>query len=200
MFAYRRRREMAETSRTTALGMLDRILARKHELAEVPNLGGLAVNATFDSELEARFVEALRRVEVDGARAAQVRTDLVRGKPGYVLQVGAHTYYVETQADLGASDGVVEPSRPDFLIRPARPAPGRPPVAVFTDGFAFHREATDADSRKRMALVRAGFLVWPLTWHDLEFVFGGTPDVPDLLASAPAGDGMAALQRTLDGR
>ena len=200
VFAYRRRREMAETSRTTALGMLDRILARKHELAEVPNLGGLAVNATFDSELEARFVEALRRVEVDGAPAAQVRTDLVRGKPGYVLQAGAHTYYVETQADLGASDGVVEPSRPDFLIRPARPAPGRPPVAVFTDGFAFHREATDADSRKRMALVRAGFLVWSLTWDELEFVFGGTPDVPDLLAGAPAGDGMAALQRTLDRR
>ena len=180
--------------------MLDRILARKHELAEVPNLGGLAVNATFDSDLEARFVEELRRVEVDGARAAQVRANLVHGKPGYVLQVGAHTYYVETQADLGASDGVVEPSRPDFLIRPARPAPGRPPVAVFTDGFAFHRAETDADSRKRMALVRAGFLVWSLTWDDLEFVFGGTPDVPDLLAGAPAGDGMAALQRTLDGR
>lgn len=73
-------------------------------------------------------------------------------------------------------------------------------MAVFTDGFAFHRGATDADSLKRMALVRAGFLVWSLTWHDLEFVFGGTPDVPDLLAGAPAGDGMAALQRTLDRR
>ena len=200
VFAYRRRREMAETSRTTAIGMLDRILARGHELAEAPGLGGLAVDATFDSELEARFVEALGRVEIDGARAVRMRTDLVRGKPGYVLTAGAHTYYVETQADLGAADGVVEPSRPDFLIRPARPAAGRPPVAVFTDGFAFHGGATDADSLKRMALVRAGFLVWSLTWRDLEFVFGGTPDVPDLLAGGPAGDGMAALQRTLDRR
>ena len=93
----------------------------------------------------------------------QVRADLVNGKPGYVLKVGKHTYYMETQADLGASDGVVEPSRPDFLIRPARPEPGRPPVAVFTDGFEFHRDATDDDSLKRMALVRAGFLVWSLT-------------------------------------
>ena len=200
VFAYRRSREMAETSRDTAVEMLDRILAHKDELEEVPSLGGLTINATFDSELEARFVEAMRRIEVDGARAVQVRADLVRGKPGYVLRVGTHTYYMETQADLGASDGVVEPSRPDFLIRPARSEPGQPPVAVFTDGFEFHRDATDADSLKRMALVRAGFLVWSLTWHDLEFVFGKAPDVPDLLAGAKAGGDMPALQRTLDDR
>ena len=200
VFAYRRSREMAETSRDTAVEMLDRILVHKDELEEVPNLGGLTINATFDSELEARFVEALGRVEVDGARAVQVRADLVQGKPGYVLKVGDHTYYMETQADLGDSDGVVEPSRPDFLIRPARRAPGRPPVAVFTDGFEFHRDATDEDSLKRMALIRAGFLVWSLTWHDLEFVFGKAPDVPDLIAGAKAGGDMAALQRTLDDR
>ena len=200
VFAYRRSREMAETSRDTAVELLDRILAHKDGLEEVPSLGGLTINATFDSELEARFVEALRRVEVDGARAVQVRADLVQGKPGYVLKVGEQTYYMETQADLGASDGVVEPSRPDFLIRPARPAPGRPPVAVFTDGFEFHRDATDEDSLKRMALVRAGFLVWSLTWHDLGFVFGKAPDVPDLLVGAKAGGDMAALQRTLDDR
>ena len=200
VFAYRRSREMAETSRDTAIEMLDRILARKDELEEVPSLGGLTINATFDSELEARFVEALRRVEVDGARAVAVRADLVRGKPGYVLKVGNHTYYMETQAELGASDGVVEPSRPDFLIRPARPAAGQRPVAVFTDGFEFHRDTTDADSLKRMALVRAGFLVWSLTWHDLEFVFGKAPDVPDLLAGAKAGDDMTPVQHELDAR
>ena len=200
VFAYRRSREMAETSRDTAIEMLDRILARKDELEEVPSLGGLTVNATFESELEARFVEALRRVEVDGARAVQVRADLVRGKPGYVLKVGAHTYYMETQAELGASEGVVEPSRADFLIRPARPAPAQPPIAVFTDGFEFHRDKTDTDSLKRLALVRAGFLVWSITWHDLEFVFGKAPDVPDLLAGATVGDDMAALQRELDSR
>ena len=200
VFAYRRSREMAETSRDTAIEMLDRILARKDALEEVPNLGGLTINATFDSELEVRFVEALRRVEVDGARAVAVRADLVRGKPGYVLKVGDHTYYMETQAELGISDGVVEPCRPDFLIRPARPAAGQPPVAVFTDGFEFHRDTTDADSLKRMALVRAGFLVWSLTWHDLEFVFGKAADVPDLLAGAKAGDDMAPLQQKLDAR
>ena len=200
VFAYRRSREMAETSRDTAIDMLDRILAHRDELEEVPSLRGVTINATFDSELEARFVEALRRIEVDGARAVHVRADLVNGKPGYVLKVGERTYYMETQADLDASDGVVEPSRPDFLIRPARPEPGQSPVAVFTDGFEFHRDATSDDSVKRMALVRAGFLVWSLTWHDLEFVFGKAPDVPDLLAGAGAHDDMAPLQAALDDR
>ena len=200
VFAYRRSREMAETSRDTAIEMLDRILARRDELEEVRSLGGLEVNATLESELEARFVEALRRVEVDGRRAVQVRADLVRGKPGYVLKVGDHSYYMETQAELGASEGIVEPCRPDFLIRPARPEPGQRPVAVFTDGFEFHRDQADADSLKRMALIRAGFLVWSLTWHDLEFVFGKAPDVPDLLAGTQASGAMAALQRTLDAR
>ncbi len=200
VFAYRRSREMAETSRDTAIDMLDRILAHRDEFEEVPSLRGVTINATFDSELEARFVEALRRIEVDGARAVHVRADLVNGKPGYVLKVGARTYYMETPADLDASDGVVEPSRPDFLIRPARPEPGQRPVAVFTDGFEFHRDATSDDSLKRMALARAGFLVWSLTWHDLEFVFGNAPDVPDLLAGAGAHDDMAPLQAALDDR
>ena len=71
---------------------------------------------------------------------------------------------------------------------------------MFTDAFEFHRDATDDDSLKRMALVRAGFLVWSLTWHDLEFVFGKAPDVPDLLAGVQASDAMAALQRRLDVR
>lgn len=46
---------------------------------------------------------------------------------------------------------------------------------MFTDGFEFHRGATD------------------------EFVFGKAPDVPDLPAGAGGGD-MAALHRTLDDR
>ena len=45
-----------------------------------------------------------------------------------------------------------------------------------------------------------GSLVWSLTWHDLEFVFGKAPDVPDLLAGAKAGGDMATLQRKLDDR
>ena len=70
------------------------------------------------------------------------------------------------------------PSRPDFLIRPAR-ATEAPCVAVFMDGFEYHLDSTDQDSVKRMALVRAGFLVWSLTWHDLEIAFGKAVEAVD---------------------
>ena len=72
VFAYRRSREMAETSRDAAVEVLDRILARADELEEVPSLGGVRIDALLESELEARFIEALRRVELggDGGRAA----------------------------------------------------------------------------------------------------------------------------------
>ena len=123
----------------------------------------------------------------------------MQGKPG-VLRVGERTWYMEAQANLGAAHGVAVPSRADFLIRPARGATESPAVAVFMDGFGHHRDVTDADSAKRMALVRAGFLQWSLTWHDLEMAFGNRPDEIDPLGDAVAADDMAAVQQALDRR
>ena len=217
VYAYRRSRDMALTSRNTAVSILESILDHVQELEEVEGLDKVKVNAVLESELEARFIEALRRMRVDGEKPA-VRHDLVQGKPGYVLKVGdRRTWFVEPQAELGESDGVAVPSRPDFLIRPARAA-AAPPVAIFMDGFEFHRDSTDQDSVKRMALVRAGFLVWSLTWHDLDVAFGKAAEAVDFLdeesnggaqgagsksaaASEPPRTGeLAELQRLLDER
>ena len=66
------------------------------------------------------------------------------------------------------------------------------------DGFEYHRDKTDQDSAKRMALVRAGYLVWSLTWHDLETVLGSGDNAPDLLGHDDSH--MAPVQKTLDGR
>ena len=197
VYAYRRSYDMASTSRNTALNVLNAILAQAENLKEVPGLRSVKVNPLLESELEARFVEALGRIEVDG-KPIRVRQDIVGGKPGFVLTTTGLTYFMEAQVALGESDGVAIPSRPDFVIRPARPSPSQPPIAVFMDGFEFHRNRTDEDSAKRMALVRAGFLVWSLTWHDLETVLGRGHCATDLLGDD---DGrMAQLQGTLDTR
>ena len=87
----------------------------------------------LDSELEARFIEALRRTDVD-ANPVRVQEEIVSGKPGHVLTTAGLTYYMEAQADIGESDGVAVTSRPDFVIRPARTSAGEPPIAVFMDG------------------------------------------------------------------
>ena len=172
VFAYRRGREMASTSRTTAVEILRTILAQAEDIEEVEGLANVKFAPPLESELEERFVEALPGIAVDG-EPVRVRRDLVRGKPGYVLTVGDSTWYMEPQVDFGKSDGVAAPSRPDFVIRPARSSSGYPSVAVFTDGFEFHRDRTHEDSLKRMALVRAGYLVWSLTWRDVVEENGG---------------------------
>ena len=105
---------------------------------------------------------------------------------------------MEAQAEVGEGEGVAIPSRPDFVIRPARPSRNQPPIAIFADGFEFHRERTDEDSAKRMALVRAGYLVWSLTWHDLEIVLGKGDNASDMLGNDIGH--MAQLQQALDSR
>ena len=135
----------------------------------------------------------------------------MRGKPGYMVRLGTASWLMEPQAALTTADGVAVPSRPDFLLRPMRG--NAPPVAVFMDGFEYHRATTAEDSRKRMALVRAGFKVWSLTWHDLEVAFDGAAGALSRGArgASPSHEragtlldaqnpGMARLQQALDDR
>ena len=194
VYAYRRSRDMALTSRGIAVAILESILDHVQDLEEVEGLDKVKVNPVLESELEARFIEALRRMRIDGETPG-VRHDLVQGKPGYVLKVGKRTWFVEPQVEVGESDGVAMPSRPDFLIRPARAAEA-PPVAVFMDGFEYHRDSTDQDSAKRMALVRAGFHVWSLTWHDLEVAFGKVAEAVDFVDAVTNGGAPASGSTT----
>ena len=200
VFAYRRSRTLARTSRKTAVELLELILEHSGALREVKGLHEVRRPGLLESQLEERFVEALRRSRPRvGPRYGSAATSFA-GRPGYHLQVGDHAWYVEPQADLGPSDGVRIACRPDFLIRPARRTSEAPPAAVFTDGFEYHRERTGDDSAKRMALSRAGYLVWSLTWHDLDGAFGGEPDALDLLAGKPGAHPMEAVQQELDRR
>ncbi len=212
VYAYRRSHDMAGTSRTVALAMLNAMLGEPsagereggappmrgtNSLKEVPGLRSVKVNPLMESELEARFVEALGRIEVDG-EPVRVRGEIVGGKPGFVLSTGKHTYFMEPQADLGNAQGVALPSRPDFLMRPARTSTDCPHVAVFMDGFEHHRDRADEDSAKRMALVRAGYLAWSLTWRDIEEGLGG--GAPPLAWLGMKDGAMTSLQQALDRR
>ena len=197
VYAYRRSYDMAGTSRTVALAMLNAMLEQAEALQEVPGLRSVKANPLMESELEARFVESLGRIEVDG-EPVRVREEIVGGKPGFVLSIGKHTYFMEPQADLGRSQGVALASRPDFLIRPARTSTDCPPVAVFMDGFEHHRDRADEDSAKRMALVRSGYLAWSLTWRDIEEALGSGAQPLSWLGIYDGA--MTALQQTLDRR
>jgi len=193
LYGYHNSSERKHVSRRTAAGLLQEILGHQEELKPVATIGDVvAKNSLFDSELERRFIEALRRKPVDGSPRFEVRDEVVRGKPGYSLQLGERVWTVEPQVELGPDRGVVIPCKPDFVLWPQN-VDGIMPIAVFLDGWRFHKDRIGDDIAKRMAVVRSGkFSVWSLTADDITTVLEPGSTVPETLwaqALPPSGAG-----------
>lgn len=134
LYAYRHSHEMKETSRSTGVALLSEILTHRGHLAKIDTLRNVNMNSIIESELEARFLEALRRMKC-GNKPVTITKELVNCKPGYLLTVSERAYYIEPQVHLGPADGVAIHSRADSLIRPARIQDKGRPIAIFTDGY-----------------------------------------------------------------
>lgn len=172
VYAYRNSHDRESISRRMAQKLLREILDHRDQLGPLDSLSKLKpANPLFDSELEARFVEALRRPGTDPLDRWVVTDVLVKGKPGYQVSCGdsgGRRWRLEPQVELGPTDGVVIPSKPDFVFWPDDDR-GDLPVAVFLDGWQFHREIIEQDLAKRTAIAKSGrFSVWTLTWADVE--------------------------------
>lgn len=172
LFAYRTSRSMDAVSRTVAQRVLADILDPKNVLSKVSSVAQVPVNNLFDSELERMFVEALGLYKGANGEKASCTVELVNGKQGYRLVLGDAVWEVEPQVDLGPAQGVSVPCRPDFVLYPIVPigkhCPWKP-VAVFTDGFEFHKQKVGNDTCKRAAIMRSGrYRVWSLSWRDVE--------------------------------
>lgn len=181
LLEYRNAYGMESTSKELALEMLKDIVEGNHEwIKDEKGLSALGGNPWIDSELEARFPEALSRFSGEdcvGNQKIRVGQDIVRGKHGYRLTVGDLAYEVEPQVNLGSPEGVQFASKPDFVLWPERR--GLLPVAIFLDGYKYHGEEASKDLLKRQALMRTGFVVWTLNWYDVNKVMGDKAmDVP----------------------
>ncbi|MCD6533988.1 MAG: DUF1998 domain-containing protein, partial [Deltaproteobacteria bacterium] len=171
LFAYRSSYNMPETSRDTAIELLAEILGYRESLVKTDSLKNISLNTFIESELEARFIGALKNLRSEEL-PVMLTQDLVNGKPGYFLKVAEKAYYIEPQVELGELDGVTVPSRADFVIRSARMHDRMKPVVVFLDGYTYHRDRVGRDMAQRMAIVQSGkFHVWSLSWYDVECKF-----------------------------
>ncbi len=182
LYQYRQGRAMALVSRRVAEQVLSDLVQHLGSLTRVTSLSQILINPNFDSVLEARFIEALQQRNVaplqsPGGAPMPVRLipEIVGGASGYLLEVGAQRWWVRPQMDLGPSEGVQAASRPDFVLIPVRQAKQRRSIAVFADGWAFHKHCLREDARKRSALVASGrYWVWSVTWEDVQQVFDGS--------------------------
>lgn len=178
VFQYRLGRSMELVSRDTAKLVLSELVGSMDKLERVETISDIFINPHFDSVLEARFIESLKRLGgVGTVPKVKLVSDVVHGKSGYVLEVGSQRYKVEPQRQLGQDDGVSVFSKPDFVIWPWSAKSARKPIAVFCDGWAFHKDSLREDALKRSAIVSSGrFWVWSVTHNDVTSALKGELD------------------------
>ncbi len=180
LYAYRNQYNMPHTSRSVAQQLLSDILSHSDRIKEIDTVRQISVDGALESELEARFIVKLKAV--DGIRLEKAS---VRGRQGYSLEAGDRSFQVEPQVRTGPKDGVSRPVSIDFVIRPEEES--RLPIAVFLDGFQYHKNRIEKDLSQRRALRRSGKChVWSLTWDDIT---GSSPAERDYLCSLRGTDG-----------
>lgn len=175
LYQYRQARVLPSISRREAEALLADLLKSIDRLERVSSISAIRIDPQMDSVLEAQFIESLSRLSrQDGLPHVQVTQDVYKGRTAWLLEVGDNRYWVRPQVDLDQDCGVVAAVRPDFLIEPVRSSPARRPIALFTDGWLYHRDALRADARKRSALVASGrYWVWSVVWEDVQAALGG---------------------------
>lgn len=205
LYAYKNSYGMENTSRTMALSMLNDILDENVELEPVDHLGKINKNVWADSELESRFPEALQALNqsalLDGARIRTTK-DIVNGKVGFKLEVGDLIYSVEPHARLGKENGAAYPCEPDFLISLDRETDEKVQVAVFLDGYGYHKDIVHEDLMKRQGIfLGSKMLTWSLTWHDVNHVFAGNEvKIPNVLRENITNAPLAFIQKISETR
>lgn len=174
VYRYHNSHDRESISRSTAQKLLGEVVQYKSALKPVTHLADVQpANHLMDSLLEKRFIEALRR-EQAGLKF-KLSELLFKGKAGYLLQAGSRRWKIELQVSLGHDDGVVIPCKPDFVFWPDDGTDDLP-IAVFVDGWQYHKDIIATDLAKRMAVAKSGkFSVWTLIWDDIDSALQGKP-------------------------
>lgn len=191
LFAYRQSRNLGEISRKIAIEILRQILSGKENIEEIEKLDMIPVNSLFESELERMFIQALELMGNED-RQIHIEKTLVNLKEGYLFKVGDKTWEIEPQVELDSSAGVSIKTRADFVFWPRKKDHGHKPIAIYTDGFKYHKDKSDDDTLKREAIRKSNvFRVWSFSWKDIESVFKQQGDyfthtlIPEKFPSGP---------------
>jgi DEAD/DEAH box helicase domain-containing protein len=169
LYQYRLGRSMELVSRDNAKAVLADLVGSLGMLERVKTISDIYINPNFDSVLEARFIESLKKLSgIGGLPTVKLVQDVVNGKSGYVLELAGQRYRIEPQVSINSDVGVAVASQPDFVIWPWATGSKRRPVAVFCDGWAFHKHSLREDALKRSAILASGkYWVWSVTHQDV---------------------------------
>jgi len=207
LYAYRQSNNIGKISRSEAIRMLKQILSGKDNIEEIEKLANVPVNDLFESELERRFVEAFE-VSKKYFPELTINKELVNEKEGYRLSINGNIWEIEPQVEMEQYGSSLR-TRADFVLWPKKVNGDQNPVAIYTDGFSFHKNSVAEDSLRREAVRRTGkFRVWSLSYKDVQSVFEEQGDyfsnaldistMPGLKAYKPIIENEKALELTPD--
>jgi DEAD/DEAH box helicase domain-containing protein len=197
LYQYRLGRSMGLVSRDNAKAVLTDLVGSLGSLERVKTISDIYINPNFDSVLEARFIESLKKLSgIGGLPTVKLVQDVVNGKSGYVLELAGQRYRIEPQASVNSDVGVAVASQPDFVIWPWASGSKRRPVAVFCDGWAYHKDCLREDALKRSAILASGkYWVWSVTHQDVSSALNGSleTELESPLVAMSRHDGAKAL-------
>lgn len=173
VFAYRHQRNLKDISKQYAIEILEDILSLSDSIENIDSLSKIRMEDYFESELEARFIEAIRRVKDSKGKEISLCKQFVSqyNQPGYKLKIQDKNYFIVPQITVNYGKEQESLTRPDFLFIPEDTTQKK--IAVFTDGFQFHGSVAHNriadDIKKRMALLQQGdYSVWTFSWNDVD--------------------------------
>ncbi len=189
LYAYRDGHDLPTLDRERAITIVEGLLDAFGTLTKVDTIGTMSQSGVLESELEARF---LRRLE---ERVVELGGTFERATEGsWKLTVGARAWLMKAQVEL-LEDQVAVPCRADFVLYPSA-QPNVPPIAVFTDGLAYHvmpgspTTRLGDDVRKRVGISQGGGMItWSLGWKDVV-----SPEEPPVPTWVGAGAPLQTLQ------
>ncbi|WP_174624507.1 helicase-related protein, partial [Candidatus Methylobacter favarea] len=172
LYVFRNSRNMNTISRRKARDFIQILKEHSGKIVAVAGLREVKISPLMESELEARFIEALRRVGKTHAKF-ELRPEFHGGNAGWFVRFDERRYFLQPQVELDATQGVVVKSRADFVLWPSGAA-GQKPVAIFTDGFQYHKNRLALDTAQRMAILASDeFWVWSLSYDDVQNILDG---------------------------
>ncbi|HRW35038.1 MAG TPA: DUF1998 domain-containing protein, partial [Thermotogota bacterium] len=147
LFAYKLSRYANTISKSVALDLLRGIVADREKLTSIKSLVDIPLTRLFDSELEKMFIEGLRQYA--SKYEIVIKPGFHHSREGFFFKVGDNEYFISEQVLLSPSEGVNVRTRADFLIERLDGNQAFKPIAVYTDGFSFHRDSVADDFLKR---------------------------------------------------
>jgi DEAD/DEAH box helicase domain-containing protein len=166
VYAYRDRGRMKYVSRNQARQLLAKIIEASDKLHSVKTINTIPLDVMMGSELEKRFISCLQE-----NKALAVTRSYAHPGAGWMINTRAEpstSWHLKAQVDLGSKEGVGIPCRPDFVLYPVSQPAAVKPVAIFLDGFVFHKKTVEDDVQKRQAIKESGnYRLWTITWRDL---------------------------------